>query len=1557
MNLLSCCSRARHSMAMLFILVFISNSILVGGMNTADARQAPPDLSVDIASVNDVGVLTSLVHSLQGLLSQIVTKIEQLTEKSDDIYIPTKPLIVSHPEALLHDVFSGQGNNFAVQNTSPVQSSLCTATFRNPFQWHRPEEFEGMNPLKCLIGNLNLPTNPNPIPNPGVGIDGISDTCISTKISDTEIKTVCNYTGSDQKVNVPAGASSIEVKAWGAAGGEGGAPVNQTAEFEYMGGGGYATGVLPNPSGSYTVVVGQGGIKGASGASPFLSGADMTYGGGGMGGSVKATGVSVVASAQIDSHGSAGSGGGLSGLFRRAFAISSASDAILIAGGGGGEASGGLGAAGAGGGTSGISGGTADECFAPTPGGVATGGIGGSLNEGGAAGTGFSTAPATAGTQFQGGSGSEGTRALNANGGGGGGGGYFGGGGGGANYGCEDSGGGGGSSYGSSVLQGFATVSGINSNTGNTSDPDYITGVGTGVVGGNGGSGLVVVRWTGNFGGNGINTSGSCVDASLVGTTVTTPGVPASSNGGTLHCSGTLTIPTGCTASIQATGHADGVRVGEAGISGGGAVLYVQRQPLDGGSFAVIKTLNSHYNNGTRLNLNEAYTDPGVYRLCEAENNAHSAAQADAGGTLTMTSVDISVGNGGGSLGTNYVASGQNVLGPNSATNQAVIDLGDHGFDPNGADPHIIVSQRNYNANSVDGNTMDASFCGFTKVSKLVFTTTCWASTNASGGTVRSSFDWMAVQPRVGDVVASGQNVMGPNSATNQAVIDLADHGFDVNGVDPHIIVSERNYNANSVNGNTMDASFCGFTKVSKLVFTTTCWASTNASGGTVRSSFDWMAVQPAFDGQNGGSSVSLCENVTAIGTVLNARGVPSSSNGGTHHCSDEMVIPEGCNAEILATGTATGHRTIGSAWIQLQKKNVDGSGSFASVATVHRKYNVNPGTQKLNKTVSAPGIYRVCTAANRYQGPSTVNATAKITMVSAVGNENSVLEGKGIASGQNVSGPNTATNQAVIDLANYGFDINGREPHIIVSERNYNANSVNGNTMDASFCGFTKISKLVFTTTCWASTNSSGGTVQSTFDWLAIQEEDVAQCPSNATGNYPGCVCAGGMSYDMNTNTCSVAPGGVILSTQTITSGVCTNGQNCTASCPAGTSVLSGGVDWVSTNGTCHVSETKPYGNGWMGATSPTNSQTSSCTYKVHAICGVLADGVATQKVSRNCPNGQCDVSCPAGSTVTGGGVDWLSTNGTCHVAESRPKGLTGWQGGTAPTNSQTSSCASAVEAICLMTSRDFAPEIVRGTGVISCPVGKSILGGGVDWVSTNGTCHVSETFPSGNGWQGATSPTNSQTSSCGSAVEAICGVVNETSQYSISEIDSLEPIHGDMCSMQVCDQLGNCEVCTSPPLKLDSSDVCKSADGVCSDFTCHPDDAECQCLTGQDLGKCIQSDRVNCYLTPFDSKCTASENPVCLLDPFTFGCPAINPCSPGAESESAVCPRDGIRYCAANRTDPTCISSIPSCPLVGLPYCNSYQLGADGCPAAPARCLSCVGGYNIDGNQCVPQ
>lgn len=82
----------------------------------------------------------------------------------------------------------------------------------------------------------------------------------------------------------------------------------------------------------------------------------------------------------------------------------------------------------------------------------------------------------------------------------------------------------------------------------------------------------------------------------------------------------------------------------------------------------------------------------------------------------------------------------------------------------------------------------------------------------------------------------------------------------------------------------------------------------------------------------------------------------------------------------------------------------------------------------------------------------------------------------------------------------------------------------------------------------------------------------------------------------------------------------------------------------------------------------------------------GWAGSNITTQVVRANCSAAQasqCTATCPTWTTIVWGGVDWVATNGTCHVVESRPSG-NGWSGGTAAANSATTSCTASVEAIC---------------------------------------------------------------------------------------------------------------------------------------------------------------------------------------------------------------------------------------------------------------------------------
>ncbi|MES2284851.1 MAG: PKD domain-containing protein [Bacteroidota bacterium] len=122
------------------------------------------------------------------------------------------------------------------------------------------------------------------------------------------------YTGFTQHFIVPAGVTSIKVKAWGAGGG--GCCYASIAG----GAGGYTTDNLTTSAGeTYIIVSGEGGWT-----TRWLNQtARSTFGFGGSGNSTGATGISEVSS-----------GGGLSGLF---FSSLTQSNARVIAGGGGGS--------------------------------------------------------------------------------------------------------------------------------------------------------------------------------------------------------------------------------------------------------------------------------------------------------------------------------------------------------------------------------------------------------------------------------------------------------------------------------------------------------------------------------------------------------------------------------------------------------------------------------------------------------------------------------------------------------------------------------------------------------------------------------------------------------------------------------------------------------------------------------------------------------------------------------------------------------------------------------------------------------------------------------------------------------------------------------------------------------------------------------------------------------------------------------------------------------------------------------------------------------------------
>jgi hypothetical protein len=281
-----------------------------------------------------------------------------------------------------------------------------------------------------------------------------------------------SYAGGLVSFTAPTGCRNLKAKIWGAGGG--GSANSYSGSSSYVaGGGGYSEGVLSiSQTKTVYIVVGGGGYYYGNGGYP----------GGGTGlGDVNFTG---------------GGGGGYSGIFSANSLTQS--NAIMIAGAGGGSAdSGGCGNAtqdsrgGAGGGATAQNGGLSSS----------TGGDGGS-QAGGGAGRGFSYPGCIGGN---GGQLAGGTASVNGTGaygtgryGSGGGGGYFGGGAGGQinyNSGCVLGGGGGGSGYVSPTLVTNSVLTTGNYQTqANANDPDN-QGAGAGGYLGSGANGKIVLYW------------------------------------------------------------------------------------------------------------------------------------------------------------------------------------------------------------------------------------------------------------------------------------------------------------------------------------------------------------------------------------------------------------------------------------------------------------------------------------------------------------------------------------------------------------------------------------------------------------------------------------------------------------------------------------------------------------------------------------------------------------------------------------------------------------------------------------------------------------------------------------------------------------------------------------------------------------------------------------------------------------------------------------------------------------------------------------------------------
>jgi len=325
-----------------------------------------------------------------------------------------------------------------------------------------------------------------PVPNPCQPFSaGFSTTAITEPDSSTTGTNPAVGSGTFGQFTVPTDMTSLVAYVWGAGGGSGGpaSPYDPTG-----GGGGFSTGTLAvTPGQTIYVSAGEGGSEGGTN----ITGA--FYGGGEW---------SVAAGGNFG-----GGGGGISGLFTAAHGcLSSAPQAYLIAGSGGGGGSYG----GAGGGPTGCAGGTQTEqtnagpSRGPQPQPSDSGG-GGSQTQGGQAGSPSTVySSGTPGSLFQGGDSSCRTGGTPADSfpfyAGTGGAGYYGGGGGSTENGSFGAGGGGSSYISHPQISSASTEEGGGVSGGGTGNPNYVAGTNEGgPVGGNatGEDGYVLLTGTG----------------------------------------------------------------------------------------------------------------------------------------------------------------------------------------------------------------------------------------------------------------------------------------------------------------------------------------------------------------------------------------------------------------------------------------------------------------------------------------------------------------------------------------------------------------------------------------------------------------------------------------------------------------------------------------------------------------------------------------------------------------------------------------------------------------------------------------------------------------------------------------------------------------------------------------------------------------------------------------------------------------------------------------------------------------------------------------------------
>jgi len=228
-----------------------------------------------------------------------------------------------------------------------------------------------------------------------------------------------------------------------------------------------------------------------------------------------------------------------------------------------------------------------------------------------------------------------------------------------------------------------------------------------------------------------------------------------------------------------------------------------------------------------------------------------------------------------------------------------------------------------------------------------------------------------------------------------------------------------------------------------------------------------------------------------------------------------------------------------------------------------------------------------------------------------------------------------------------------------------------------------------------------------------------------------------GRISVSFNSPPCATPETEQVGNQATVAAG---SGGSATASCPSGTVVTGGGFASRSDR-SLYVYTHSQDGNGWR--VYGWNSSGGGLPLNAYAICLSNSGGSTTQVYNQvSVPAGgvgHAEVSCPAGSVVTGGGYA-SNHDQTLYVYNSSRSG-NGWQ--VYAHNMSGSSRLLNVYAICLSGTSASSTQVLQqisvaanstGHAIASCPAGSIVTGGGF---AGSDELYVYTTAKEENGWE----------------------------------------------------------------------------------------------------------------------------------------------------------------------------------------------------------------------------